>query len=237
MLLLPDHPLYASADTLYDALSGRYRRHPTDDPECLNDPWPVVFKETGEAHLANGAILRHCLAAADVAAARQAVLDEIQALTGSTDGSCHGHEDDLEHLRRMMTRPIDELVDESQHMRCVRQSLLDALREVQRQEARWGPKHLPMTPEAGAVPASWPTADNARTDCDLAMAQGRVTIGHLLHEELAEALDPALLPRERLAELAQVSALAVNAAATLRRTAVPKAAPTVDPVRPVRNAP
>lgn len=78
--------------------------------------------------------------------------------------------------------------------------------ERARQDAKWGPQNHPGVDPF--VDYGIPTADVARTACETAAKQRSVTWGHILVEELAEALEAgseAALRRE----LVQVAAVAV----------------------------
>jgi hypothetical protein len=100
--------------------------------------------------------------------------------------------------------------------------LLEVGAERERQDAKWGEQNHPdgtgafsvreggrVLPDeyVGAVRAD--RAREAKSACDRAAAEGRLTYLHILREEVAEAAaehDPALLR----AELVQVAAVAVK---------------------------
>lgn len=84
--------------------------------------------------------------------------------------------------------------------------------ERDRQDRKWGEQNHPMVPRfvnTLGVPPAWA----ARERCDNAALDGSVTFGHILVEEVAEAVEAAMShgddSDELRAELVQVAAVAV----------------------------
>jgi hypothetical protein len=103
----------------------------------------------------------------------------------------------------------------------VRRVLDDVATECRHQDEKWGQQDLPnilgpIIPTAdlgkrriyAAALYGIPTADAARQRCDSAAAAGCVTWGHVAVEELAEAIEAALVSEQDCrAEVVQLSAV------------------------------
>lgn len=96
-------------------------------------------------------------------------------------------------------------------------AMLAVATEVRRQFMKWGRQTHPCAPEGSpddvAFELGMPTADVAKTACDMAAEEGRLTWAHILVEEVAEAIEAATLDPDSDdvdVELIQVAAVAIS---------------------------
>lgn len=88
------------------------------------------------------------------------------------------------------------------------QKIRDVLNEVAderlRQDEKWGEQNHP---DGTGLDGDEHRADKARTQCEIAAGEGRVTWRHILNEEVSEAFAESD-PKKLRAELVQVTAVA-----------------------------
>lgn len=123
----------------------------------------------------------------------------------------YGHDDFLAiNLAYCIERAT---IEELTHPRATIRVAVDGIRERAAQDRKWGWKPIPDAPPGVKFHNAYfgiCTEEAAKKNCDHAMRAGGCSMGHVLIEEVAEAIAAIPNPVQLRAELVQVMAVAMK---------------------------